>query len=274
VPNPSLPAASPGDFRRFLQQELVRRCRGNPRYSLRSFARALSIEPSALSKILRGRRAVTPAMFASLSQKLALTAEQAEALRPAQPVLRALARGAGGDEPAEPSDSGYRQLTLDTFHLISDWYHYAILELTAVRQFEPDARWVARALGLSVAEAQEAVERLVRLGFLKVERGRWVDCSDSVTTVGNEFTAAAFRQLQRQVLEMALGALEDVPLEQRDQSSMTMAINSRRLPEAKERIKRFRRQLCAFLQAGGSKDRVYQLGISLYPVSRPQGGRR
>jgi hypothetical protein len=36
-------------FRLFLQSELVRRCKANPRFSLRSFARSMAVEPSAMS---------------------------------------------------------------------------------------------------------------------------------------------------------------------------------------------------------------------------------
>jgi hypothetical protein len=68
-------------------------------------------------------------------------------------------------------------------------------------------------------------------------------------------------------LLQALEALEDVPLESRDQSSMTMAIDPSLLPEAKAKIRDFRRSLCAFLQENARpKSEIYQLSISLFPV--------
>jgi hypothetical protein len=48
-----------------------------------------------------------------------------------------------------------------------------------------------------------------------------------------------------------------------------MAIDPRDLPEAKERIKKFRRELMTYLQRKGTRfDEVYQLAISLYPISK------
>ena len=49
------------DFRRLLQDELVRRTQKNPGYSLRAFARMLGIQSGFLSKRVLGQRRGTPA---------------------------------------------------------------------------------------------------------------------------------------------------------------------------------------------------------------------
>jgi hypothetical protein len=48
--------------------------------------------------------------------------------------------------------------------MISDWYHFAILDLTRLDDFQPEPAWVSRKLGLTVSEVKIAVERLLRLG--------------------------------------------------------------------------------------------------------------
>ena len=50
------PESGHKDFRLFLQDELLRRCRANPRYSIRAFARSLNTDYSTLAKVLRGKR--------------------------------------------------------------------------------------------------------------------------------------------------------------------------------------------------------------------------
>jgi hypothetical protein len=49
---------------------------------------------------------------------------------------------------------------------------------------------------------------------------------------------------------------------------LTMAIDRRRLPEAIEMITRFRRELGLFLEQDERKTDVYQLSISLFPVTK------
>ncbi len=63
-------------FLNYLQQELERRCQKNPRYSLRSFAKFLEIDPSALSKILNGKRPLGKRLIRRFAYRLGLTQEE------------------------------------------------------------------------------------------------------------------------------------------------------------------------------------------------------
>ncbi|MBX9767363.1 MAG: TIGR02147 family protein [Bdellovibrionales bacterium] len=243
------------DFQRFLQQEFMKRCRNNPAYSIRGFALSLDIDHSTLSQIMRGTRPITPSMVTRLGQKFFLTPDMIDSF-----LQKNAAR--------EKARKNYEQINLDMFQIIADWYHYAIFELVTIRGFKPDFEWIAKKLQISANEAELAVERLVRTGLLDTtDRKSWKQSTPLVTTIGSELTADAFRRLQRGVLQKAAAALEEIPVEFRDQSSMTMAIDSRLLPEAKEKIRDFRRSLCRFLQRGSQKDAVYQLGVSLYPLT-------
>ena len=258
-------APQTSDFRLELQNELVRRCKMNPRYSLRAFAKFLGVEPSFLSKLLNGKRAITPASLKRLAPRLGLNPDQ---FAPSSAQKIGIARTF--NYPAPSTRTEFKQLSHDTFQMIADWYHYAILELVTLKNFQPSNKWISRSLGISIHELTNAVERLVRLGFLKIDEtlGTWSNTTPNVTTIGNNFSSVALRQMQSQILNGALRALEEIPMERRDQSSITMAIDSRLLPEAKERINRFRRELINFLQSNAeTRDHVYQLAVSLYPVT-------
>jgi uncharacterized protein (TIGR02147 family) len=223
----------------------------------------LDVEASALSKILNGKRSLTPKMLHRMCSHLGIGPEEMGRYEQALSASRIARRRPGRTED-------FRQISADIFNVIADWYHYAILELLTVSGFKPQAAWIARALGISVPEVSFALERLQRLGMIEVdENGKWRQRSGQLTTTGNGFSTTAFRKLQKQILQQAIEALETVPLAERDQSSMTMAISKTRLTEAKERIRTFRRELCGFLQGSGEgHDEVYQLSVSLFPVSR------
>ena len=59
-------------FRLYRQSELARRCSKNPNYSVRAFAKSLSIEHSSLAKILSGKRLLTAPMIQRLAKNLEL----------------------------------------------------------------------------------------------------------------------------------------------------------------------------------------------------------
>jgi len=239
------------EFRQHLQEELLRRCRVNPKYSLRAFARLLDVSPAYLSLILNGKRPIPVKLRDEIAERLG---------------LKLIDTGSGN---SENSLNTYSQLEADRFTIISDWYHYAILELIQVTGFRPTIPRIAAALGIAQPEAKDAVDRLIRLGMIEVQRnGTWKNISGQNTNfVDRNVDLAARRKLQMQVLEKAMSALQEIPLSQRDQTSMTMAIDVSRLPEAIAKIKKFRRELSHFLESGDRKDEVYNLAVSLYPIS-------
>jgi hypothetical protein len=64
-----------------------------------------------------------------------------------------------------------------------------------------------------------------------------------------------------------MAALRETPPEYRAHSSTTMAVNTARVPAALELITKFRRELADSLESGDGCDEVYQLEISLFPIS-------
>lgn len=248
------------DFRLLLQQELIERCRKNPKYSLRAFAQALGIVPSALSDMMNGKRTITKASIEKLG--LALGMNLSEVQKYTQGVI-------------QKSTQDYQQLTMDTYAIIADWYHYAILELMKLKGFKKDLVWIARALNISKGEANAAFERLCRVGLIKVDKkGRWIDTSSGFSTniEDSNLTSAANRKLQKQILEMSTKALETLSPKVRNHTSMTMAINPKKLPIAIEKIKEFRRELAEFLENDKDITEVYHLAISLFPASNTNFG--
>jgi len=163
----------------------------------------------------------------------------------------------------------YKQLAIDSFAIISDWHHYAILELIHVESFESDINWIANALGIKMMEAKIAIERLKRVGLLEVNsKGEYIDASGGKSTnISNDMTHGALRKMQKQLLEKSIECLEKIPYEKRNNTSMTMGIDTRKLPEAFEEIKKFRRKMGKFLGDVNHKDQVYNLSIALCPLS-------
>lgn len=231
------------EFRIKLQAEFARRMRANERYSMRSFASYLEIDSSSLSRILAGKKQVSQSKMESLCKKLGLAC------------------------PTEKNVSAeFNSIDLDSFTIISDWYHYAILDLALLKSFKPDPQWIARKLNIQPYEAMSAVERLKRVGMLKVENGKLVKSEAFYTNYSEGVTSAALKEYQRQIIKKALHAVDHCPPERKDITSITIAADSKKIQLAKERIKEFRRELCAFLE-DGDKDSVFHLALQLYPVT-------
>ena len=261
----SNPASQVVGFRfvQLLKTEMNRRIERNPRYSLRAFARLLRVSPSYLSMLFSGKRQLNEKMLLRFCHSLALVPEEVAK----QQVYLRVERGLGGSNQKHETSSDYSRLSQDQFEAISDWTHYAILEILRLKDFTPSTKWVAGALGIPEYQVLGNVERLQALGALKIdEEGNW-HCMGSFTNDDEQVVAAGKMRLQKKILEQSMEALENLPIEIRDHSSMTMSIHKDRMPGAIELIKKFRRQLCNYLEQGDNPDEVYQLQISLFPVT-------
>ncbi len=251
----------------YLQSEMEQRSRRNPRFSQRAFAKALTIDPGTLTRILKGERIPGKKLTEKMLECLALSpAEKAKFRR-----LVAEASGQkkyGGQAEDAAAESEEAALDEKRFHLIAEWYHLAILELTSVKGFRDDPRWIASQLKIGTVEAQLALQNLEKFGLLERKNGRLQKTGHTATT-DKSITNSALRLRQRQILEKALVSLETDPIEQRSNTTMTMAIDPRKLPEAKKLIGEFNRRMCALLESG-SPERVYELSVSLFPTQKKE----
>ncbi len=263
---PDLPSPT-----QFLRDELARRIERNPRYSMRAFANALGLNIGSLSSLLSGKRPLT--MKTALRLCDALGMGPGERLRVLDAVAEAQAREKRM-QIARLSDTASKiryEIDEETFRVIGDWYHYAILQLVRTRPyresgFASESRWIASQLGISETEAALAVRRLESAGLLRRNGdGRLERTREQVTTADRSVTSAALKRLQRQVREKAIHSLENDPIEARSMTSMTIAVDPSRLRQARIMIDEFQEKLGRFLE-GSTQDSVYQISISLFPL--------
>ncbi len=239
-------------FLELLRTEFKSRLRKNPQYSLRSFARDLKMNDSSLSQVLRGRRSITRKMKLSLIEALGMSPDEVYKIESQTP------------------DPKFRQLNEDTFHILSDWYHDAILELTSLENFESDAQWISTKLGVSKTIINLALERLKRAGLIKLDRtGKLKNAlGDSSNILDSEFTSTALRNYQEELMDLSKASLWRDSKSSRDHTSLLFACNKDFVPKMKNEITQFRRRIARLAQEQEKPlSLVYVLQLALFPVS-------
>jgi uncharacterized protein (TIGR02147 family) len=251
-------------FRLFLQAELGRRCARNSQYSLRAFAKFLGIDHATLSQLLRGKRALTARTILRLGTRLGLDRAAIDRYATHQATVAEFA-----DDQAVSHQ--VQQLASDTATIIADWYHYAILELTRLRDFKADSRWIARVLGITADEVNIAVTRLTRLGLLEmVGRDQWIDRAGDLTAGLAHFNRAAVERLSEQVRQLLVRALGMSQPGCCEHSTTALALSISSVPNVLERIAHFRKELITLLEQDPVRDDVYQLEINFFPITNIQ----
>ena len=255
-----------------LKNELSSRLRSNPRYSLRAFAKSLDLDPSILSRILNGHKRPTPDLSNKILSKLGLNPKEAknfllsmaeayeeDGVKRKKSEVKEILKRPRGKMPE-------RDLGPEVFRYISDWYHYAILQLLQEDHFKYDTRWIARELGILEMEAKLAIDRMIELEMIAIQNGKLVRTAERLTTGDLSITTSALRKRIKQITEKSLHSLENDSIELRNHTTMTMAIDPEQIPLAKEMIQDFMDQLSSVLQT--KKKNVYELQINLFPLQR------
>lgn len=248
------------DIPRLLRERLRAAVRRNPRFSLRSFAKQLGVDHSTLSQVLKGRRQLSARALEAIGKRMGLSEE----------ALRAYAQSFRRKKNSNNQPESIRtfQFDLDTFQLLSVWHHYAILELIQVQGFQADSRWIANTLGIAVADVNIALQRLLRLGLLEMSGpGRWRDKSGDAEFHSAALTEAARNQISQEIHEFAVEAIRRVPSQYRGHRQMMIAVDSRRLSRLKVLTDEFMKELRSLVSEDGTKDDVYQVEISFFPVT-------
>jgi len=253
------------EIRKLMRQDLLEAQLKNPAYSLRAFARKLDLYSSALSEILNGKRQITLSVAEKILDRMGVAPEErGRILKNFQGTTRKRKSKAKND--IQTSAKEFVQLNMDQFHVVSDWQYFAVLSLADTDNFKGSPEWVAQRLNIKPQDARIALERLERLGLLKHDKLGNLVASGLQFQTTSDVPNLSLRKHHYQNLDLARKSLDQDEITSRDFSFITMAVDPKKLPEVKERIKKFRRELCEFFESG-SHEEVYKLCIQLFPLT-------
>lgn len=263
------------DYRAFLRDWYVDR-KGSGRVSYRSFARRAGIgSPSYLRLVTSGARNLSREMAARFAGACSLEAD-------ASTFFCELVRFNQASSDAERRDAYARlrsfkryreahplEVARDEYH--SHWYLPAIREMTLVSGFREDPAWIASRLvpPIRPAEAARALSTLLDLGLLVRDAHGRLSQSEAELVVAAEVGSMHLRNYHRQMMERAAEAIERVPREERNVSSVTIAVDRENFRLIDEAIETFRRQLLELSTTSRRPDHVVQLNVQLFPLTRP-----
>jgi uncharacterized protein (TIGR02147 family) len=229
----------------------------NSRYSQRAFAQKLGVSSGALSEILKGKRAISTPLKKKMAEALQLSpTEQMDFFDDDLP------------ENLKPARREYFRLSVDQFHLLSDWWHFAILNLLKTKGFRLDQGWIANRLDLPTRTVADALDRLFRLGHLKRVGGKVAREHPRIQTT-DEFFDLSIRKAHLEDTKLIEKSLQTGSLEERDHTSVTLVFSQKNMKKAKELIRLFEDQFAEEVETADEPgEEVYRLSVSFFPLTK------
>jgi len=164
-----------------------------------------------------------------------------------------------------------RTSTLDAekYEYFSKWYYVAIRELLSYYQFTGDYKTLGAKLNppVSEAKAKKAIELLVKLGLLRQnELGRF-EQSERFITTGESWNSLAIGNFQKEMLGLAIDAVDRLPKQERETSTVTISTSWKGFKAMKERLCEIRKELLEMARVEQDPDGVFQINFQIFPLT-------
>ena len=158
----------------------------------------------------------------------------------------------------------------ESFRFFEDWKNPVLRELApAMPGAKPLAMAHACRPEVSAAEVSETLNFLVKANLLQKDKdGNYIQTDKIVTSGPMNFAPLALRGLQRQMGEIALGAIENVPQDERHFSGLTLGITREAYKKIVQEIADFQKRVIAIATSESATDEVYRLNVQLFPMTK------
>jgi uncharacterized protein (TIGR02147 family) len=249
-----------------LREKLLEIQRSNPRYSLRAFAKKVGVHVGALTYIMNGKRNVSRKLAERIARRLLLDPQQRAEILSLFPEKRSY-RKPGSVAQGEVLEPRYLALNAAQFKIAAEWEHFGVLSLMKCENFESSHSWIANRLGITESKARQAVERLLQLGLIALDPSGSLSRAEKSYRTSDDVADLSLKRHHDQSMDLAKESLHRDEVHVRDFTSVTMAIDPKKLSMAKELIRKFEDELSDLLESG-HRTEVYRLSMQLFPLSR------
>lgn len=243
---------------KILNDELRLRKSKNKRYSMRSFARFLDMDSTALSRILNEDR--LPNHKTSL--------KILKALNLLTPENSAHLKG-----KAKESRTKSKTLLLDsfeneTFESLFDFHHIYVLTSLRIKAISEShlLTLLHKSCGIDEVHYQKIITDLKAIGAVTGDRPKLKVVYKNKSTVPLPFTSQKRKKMQQDFLASASKAIEKIPLEERDNATLTVAINQQDLPKIIKILRDTHIKINRVSESRKVRDAVYNICFATYPV--------
>jgi uncharacterized protein (TIGR02147 family) len=263
------------DYRAYLRDFFEEKKRELRFYSYRLFSQKAGLRsPNFLKLVIKGERNLSKQSVYKFSKALGLTKKeidyfenliffnQSKTLEEKNLFLPRIMKYRHKSDPKKIEESEYAYY--------SNWYNPVVRELVGAEDFNGDFKKLGAAVvpQISASEAEASVALLLKLKFIvRAKDGAYRKTTLSLTT-GPQVRSVAVANYHKSMMRLASDALERFPAENRDITSLTLAVSQETRRAIIERLQQLRTELLEMAEQDERADRIVQLNLHMFPLSQ------
>jgi len=164
----------------------------------------------------------------------------------------------------------HKKLTVDQHQFYNKWYIPVLRELVCIQNFGDDYEMLAKAVvpPITPAQARKGVQLLCRLALIeKTSSGDYHQTNTAIAS-DSALSRMAVRNFNRAMIMRAHDAIDAMDPSQRHISGITCGVSEACYRILETEILAFKERIASIVNKDQATQRVYQLNIQLFPVSR------
>jgi uncharacterized protein (TIGR02147 family) len=158
----------------------------------------------------------------------------------------------------------------DKFDFYSAWYYSAIRSLLSYYHFKDDYKGLARQLNPAITpgQAKKAIGLMERLSMIRKDENGYYQVTDRMITSGDAADTLAIVNYQRVTMDLAKEALDRFKKQERSASTLTLGLSEKGYALLVDKIAALRAELMAIAQYDTQIDRVIQVNVHAFPLTK------
>ena len=261
------------DFRKFLQDYFEEQKKMRAVFSHRFFAAKAGFSSSSYClNVIRGRFNLTPKSIEKIAKAMDFEPLQKayfEALVQYNQAQQVVERESAWEQIVQiRKQIEFTHVATREQAYFSKWYYPVIREMAVNADWHDDYMVLARMLTpqITTEEAREAVKNLLEWNLLKKVGDRYEATSQMLDAA--EIPPIALRQIRREYIQHAIGAVESMPKNERFAAFTTLAMSERSYKYAVEVLEEARKKIIAKAANDPDVERVYEMMLVAFPMSK------
>lgn len=266
------------DPRAFLRDAYDARKQEDPQFSHRYIASRLGVKSSGVfGQILTGKLKISTKLASGLADVFGLSLKEKrcfDLIVAAAQADTAVGRRRAAEGIAEFVEINSKLVQPDEYHYFSRWYYSAVRGLLYCHEFDgSDYGALGQMLDppISAAQAQRAIEVLVRLGLVrKTEKGFYGPCTPVVSTGRNKVVSPLVDSFHLQAMQLGKRSIDHFPKDQRHISMLALSMSENGYRKLEKIIDKCRQEALAMAVNDSNPTKVYMASFQVFPVTREE----
>jgi uncharacterized protein (TIGR02147 family) len=262
------------DYRLYLRDYYEEQKAKNPAFSYRYFARKAGFNSSGLYKdIVDGRTGITRSLILRFATAMKLSPKQQEYFETMVYFNEARTveeKKLYFERLMKYHNSKAFRVDASQYEYYSKWYYIAIREILAIGNFKDDYAAIAQALNPTIRKEQagKAIKVLKKLGLIQKDKSGYYKAVDKILTTGTEIKSLAIANFQKTMMDLAKDAIDRHSAQNRNISTVTFSVSKDTYNDIKAELDTCRKRILSMVERSENGDRVCQLNIQLFPLTK------